>query len=857
LNVYNINGVDVVELKPVSDDKESLCVCPSCGREKLYINKESFLFDCKVCGIHGKANGDGLATTSKQHHIPAKRNPIPASLIHLYIQRLVDSLQINEYVRSYFLQKKLPIELAEEFKVGYSIRIPKYDNTEIATALGLINKNGNNRFYKRIVFPVMNGGIYVYVVSRAVGLRSDAKYLDMTSPHGKPIFNEDVLPSIDEVFVCEGIPDTLSMIYHGNKNAIGILGAGTFNESYIDKLKGKNVILAYDADIAGKINARNIGEMLMSRGINVRSVDLPDGYDIADYFAAGHRELKIVDIKDIEPGERKLIFDRNEENLIVYKYGRMELRISDIDLRRGSLRVVIQIFMVDKIIASSNVDLNSQRARGMFAKEICNASNNFVQLTEAKEFLLNIANSINERIKDEREKEPKITSYVMSDKEREEAVKFLQSQNLMHCIKNALDRQEIVGEDTNKLLVYLICTSRIMRKPISCVIKGLSSSGKTYMMQKVLTLIPPEGKKMVQSLSAKSLFYSGEQDLKHKIIIIGEMKGSEQAQYSIREAQDGIGDGDLIVITVEKDPETNRMETTERRVQGPVGFMTSTTDVSINEENETRNFSLYVKVDSEKVRETSSVLVNHYTFQSNTLSDEETLLFHNAQRCLEPSLKVKIPYVKYILSKFPDFPIRVMRDRARFCVLIETIAILHQFQRKIFEDKPTGERWIEASVCDYYIAQKLLREILVETIYEIPPKSKEIYTAAIEIRNEFVTEKQGSEILDEAALKDMFQTTYKKIGEKIKMKSNDVRRWSKPLFDGGYFEYADMGERDEKRKGGRGKETHLKPVDKEFCGSFLPSPEDVLSYLGYQDESIYDPITGEVKTISGIKDVDI
>jgi hypothetical protein len=647
------------------------------------------------------------------------------------------------------------------------------------------------------------------------------------------------------------------MISSGYKNSIGILGASVFKEEYTDFLKGKKIIIAYDADFAGRRNTARISEILSRSGIPTSSVELPDDYDVASYLAEGHKELKIVQIENLSGSDKELTYIRSGKNLLLYKFGIYDIHVSDIVERRGSLKANISIFRGPKIINTSSVNLNSQRSRQLYAKELANSTNK-LSTSEAKSMLLDLCNALKTKLKDEKEDEPAGRTYILSDIEKEEAEQFLRSDKLLYKVKCALDRQGIIGEDRNKLILYLILTSRLMKKPISCILKGLSSSGKTYIMSKTLTLIPPEGYISIQDATAKALYYMGETDLQHKMILIGEIHGTEGAQYSMREAQDGMGDGDLKIITVEKDPETNQMMTQTRTVKGPCGFVTSTTDVTINPENETRNFSLYVKIDEEKVEKTAIVLVDRYRGKSKILQREELLLLHNAQRCLQTSIRVKIPYVEYVLKHFPTSPIRVMRDRERFLVLIETIAILHQFQREIHKDK-NENLWLDATVSDYNIAVKLLDEILVETIYELPPKSKEIYDAVNDIMGDHISQSIGDPenlTLTEDIARSSFFTTYKKIAEylekekRMKMKKEEIRRWSKPLFEAGYFEYyegEDPGGK--KNRGGRGKETKLIPVEKEFYGKFLPSPESVAEFLNISDERIYDPITGSSYTI--------
>ena len=99
---YLIEGVTVLEIKPVSDDNELLCTCPSCGKEKLYVNKESKAYHCKRCGLSGKAGGgeDGFSPS------PVKSKPkeyVNPDVVHTYIDILVKTLLVDGVVRSYFL----------------------------------------------------------------------------------------------------------------------------------------------------------------------------------------------------------------------------------------------------------------------------------------------------------------------------------------------------------------------------------------------------------------------------------------------------------------------------------------------------------------------------------------------------------------------------------------------------------------------------------------------------------------------------------------------------------------------------------------------------------------------------------
>jgi 5S rRNA maturation endonuclease (ribonuclease M5) len=840
-----VNGVDVVEKKAVKDGLESICDCPACGRkDKLSINTETLLYQCFVCHESGKAKSEEESGRAADI---APKEEFGEDTIHEYIKTLVDSCNINEYVRSYFLEKKIPIEFAERFHVGYNGNTPRYRDIGIAKSLKLVNSKGNSRFYNRIIFPVIINGKYVYATSRAVGSSSDAKWLDMSLR--KRIFNNDVIDSAEKIFLCEGIPDTINMIAHGHETSVGILGSGVFKTEYAERLKGKHVVVCYDNDFSGRDSAKRVSRILRRESCVVESLSLPEDMDVSEFFAStDDSTLNIVSAAEVKDDDKDLLFSRSEPNLLHFRFSHYDIQVSDIIPRKGVLKAAITITNESKTVASSTIDLQSMRSRAIYAKEFTGIAKD-IALNEAKSMLMDLANAVKQNLEEVKEESPQSKQYVMSEIEKEYAINLLSDDKLLYRIKVALDRNELVGENINKLLLYLIYTSRLMKKPISCIIKGLSSSGKTYMMGKVLTLIPPESYITLQQATARSFYYMGENDLKHKMIIIGEMAGAEASEYSLREAQDGIGEGDLIIATVEKDPDSNQMQTTIRRVSGPCGFVSSTTDVEINPENETRNFSIYVRIDEKKVKETTSPLINKYTRKSKILSQDESLLFHNAQRCLQTKVNVEIPYIQYVLDKFPLSPIRVMRDRVRFCTLLETITIMHQFQRKMDVDD-NGDKWVTSSISDYNIALILMDEILLETIYELPKKSREIYATAQTMRDEMVENITDSFVSPERT-KEMFYTTYKKIAERIKMKSADVRRWSKPLFESGYFDYYESGE--DRGKGGRGKETKLVPIDKDFYQTFLPSPDELANFCGVLDETLYNPLTGEERKIERIE----
>ncbi len=106
-----------------------------------------------------------------------------------------------------------------------------------------------------------------------------------------PAFNLDALETASRsILICEGVPDVLSAAEMG-KDAIGLLGASSqLDPAIIVKLRRRNVIVVGDADPPGQKFARNLVNLLSSRGITAVSRLPPDGAnDLNAYLQSSRR----------------------------------------------------------------------------------------------------------------------------------------------------------------------------------------------------------------------------------------------------------------------------------------------------------------------------------------------------------------------------------------------------------------------------------------------------------------------------------------------------------------------------------------------------------------------------------------
>jgi DNA primase len=116
-------------------------------------------------------------------------------------------------LRAYQLEKGFDLKLCQEAKV--------------------INENGKDYFYNRIIFPTFKHGKIIHLTGRVINNNQKSRWLHL-SGNINFLFNEDILTNTKEVEITEGIPDCL-ILFQWNIPAVAILGACDFKEKWIEK----------------------------------------------------------------------------------------------------------------------------------------------------------------------------------------------------------------------------------------------------------------------------------------------------------------------------------------------------------------------------------------------------------------------------------------------------------------------------------------------------------------------------------------------------------------------------------------------------------------------------------------------
>ena len=311
--------------------------------------------------------------------------------------------------------------------------------------------------------------------------------------------------------------------------------------------------------------------------------------------------------------------------------------------------------------------------------------------------------------------------------QRAAALAWLRSPDLAARIVADLSACGLVGEDTNKLVAYLAASSRKLDSPLAVVVQSSSAAGKSTLMDKVLSLMPPEDVRQYSAISGKSPFYLGTDGLKHRILAVAEEEGARRASYALKLLQ---SDGFLSMAATGKDPASGKLVTHDYRVEGPVMLMLTTTAIDVDPELMNRCLVLTVDEDPAQTAAIQVAQRQARTLAGMTAQRERAgivALHRAAQRLLRP-LTVVNPYAPAL--SFAAGQTRLRRDHAKYLALIDAVTFLHQHQRPVQEHTfPDGTvvPYIEATPADLALADRLARAVLARGLDDLPPQTRRLW----------------------------------------------------------------------------------------------------------------------------------
>ena len=348
--------------------------------------------------------------------------------------------------------------------------------------------------------------------------------------------------------------------------------------------------------------------------------------------------------------------------------------------------------------------------------------------------------------------------------EEKEAIDFLKEGNLLKRTNEYIGKSGVIGEEVNRLLMYLIFTSRKTNNPLHCISLGSSGAGKTHLQSKVAELIPEEDKVEITVLSANAFYYFNRTELQHKLILIEDLDGAESVLYPLRELQ---SKKRITKTVVHKDARGNT-KTIHLTVEGPVSVAGCTTQESIYEDNSNRSFLLYI---DESEEQDKRIMNYQRRASAGKLNEQDEIeakeLLSNVQRVLKP-IRVINPFAEYL--SLPSAVFKPRRTNSHYLQFIEAITFYKQYQREKQYDKETGEEFIETTIEDIEEANELITEVLLRKSDTITGACRNYLE---KLKNYLVTSKQTT-------------FTNAEIRRNLHIKASTLRRYHLQLLEEGY-----------------------------------------------------------------------
>jgi len=637
--------------------------------------------------------------------------------VEIYNKTLIENTRILSMLKKYGIYENY---IFENFLLGYSDgrlleRIDKNDELlKHFEEVGII-KNGKEVFKNYITIPIYNEKKEIInIVGYNIYSRSKNKIIML---NGSGVFNQSFLQKAKELILTQSPLEVLLLIQNDYPNTTFLFGEDSKYVKFINDNNIKRVIFAFE----GKMR---LFYELSKNGVSTKRV-------VVDYNKAkepGAKEyLDILFSGKTNKNEKDQSSDiiQEIENGFLFQFPHLNYKvIGNFTEYTMNMKANIKVYTKEDVFVDQ-IDLYKNRDRLNFIYNIMDKFNIRDQI-QLENDLTQIIEVI-EKHKEKKEKEKKKTKPVLTEYQKDIGLSFLKNPNLIDEIEKDYERLGYVRERKNKILLYLVMTSRLMDNPLHAILISRSGAGKSLLAEITESLCPPEELESISDLSAQALYYYGKDDLKHRFIVIGEKEGSEGSDYPLREL---ITKKSITKAIPMKDPLTGQIKTVNIKVEGPIAFVETTTSSNINPENLNRCFVISIDESEDQTRLIHQIQRKNYTIEGYLQKrdlDKIRSKHIYAQRILK-KIRVFNPYAE--LLSFPSSKLKTRRDNEKFLRLINVITFLHQYQRKVKKLKLENNEVIEYIECtpyDYRIAYELLSDgVLDNTLDDLPRPARKL-----------------------------------------------------------------------------------------------------------------------------------
>jgi DNA primase len=279
-----------------------LCPLHDETRPSFYVNTRKDVFYCHGCGQGGDlirfvqlsrrlSFRQSLACLDSQTTPEADPVAVLEQAAVFYQQQLDNYPEALSYLNRRGLHDRA---LISELEIGYapggSLRrhlAAQGYSFDLLRQVGLLNMNGSDAFYQRIVFPLRQGEHIVNLYGRSTGAAFAHRFMPGTKGG---LYAWEKVRHCPEVIVVEGLFDYAVLRQAGFPNVTCSLGTHLNADQFVQLCEGpRTVYLTFDVDDnqSGQRAAEQLAHRLVAKGIATRRVLLPQGHDPNSFFVQG------------------------------------------------------------------------------------------------------------------------------------------------------------------------------------------------------------------------------------------------------------------------------------------------------------------------------------------------------------------------------------------------------------------------------------------------------------------------------------------------------------------------------------------------------------------------------------------
>jgi len=256
-------------------------------------------------------------------------------------------------------------------------------------------------------------------------------------------------------------------------------------------------------------------------------------------------------------------------------------------------------------------------------------------------------------------------------------IEFLKSENLIQKINQLIGKAGIVGEETNRILLFIIASSYKMPDTLHALIQGSSGSGKTRLLKIISQLMPAEDVKRYTRVTDNSFYNQDEYFFVNKLVCFEDLDGlKEDAQLAVRELQSN----EILISSTSIKDKNGSISGGERVVRGPIASLACTTKGEVYEDNISRSFLIAVDESREQTLKVIQYQNNEAAGLIQKAEQKKVKQFmQNCLRMLRP-YQVINPYANKI--QLPEEAHKIRRLNELYQCFVRQITLLNQYQRK-------------------------------------------------------------------------------------------------------------------------------------------------------------------------------